>query len=267
SSSRRRSRATSRSSAGWTCSGARCSSSPERKPIPRRGVGGGTRSPTPRAMTPSDPSPAVGLAPPGHRLPPATRLGRVRLQVADLGRSLAFYEGVLGFRVLDRAAGRALLGAQADDRPLAELVEKPGARPVPRHGRLGLYHVAYLLPGRADLGRFVRHVAGLGLPLGSADHLVSEAVYLSDPDGLGVEVYADRPRAAWRYDGRQIAMGTEPLDLPDLVRAGGEAPWTGAPAGTAVGHVHLHVGDLGRAAAFYHEALGFDKVVWGYPGA
>ena len=211
--------------------------------------------------------PAVGVAPPGHRLPADTRLGRVRLQVADLGRSLAFYEGVVGLRVLERAGGTALLGAHGDDGPLVGLAERPGARPAPRRGRLGLFHVAYLLPTRADLARFVRHLAETGERPGMSDHLVSEAVYLTDPDGLGVEVYADRPRAAWRRDGRQIAMATEPLDVPDLLRAAGGTSWTGAPEGTRVGHVHLHVGDLDRAAAFYHGALGLDKVVWGYPGA
>lgn len=218
-------------------------------------------------MTISDPRPDVGITPPGYRLPSATRLGRVRLQVADLARSLAFYEGVLGFRVIDRAAGRAVLGAHGDDRPLVELIEKPGARPVPRRGRIGLYHVAYLLPDRAALGRFVRHLADLGQPVGSADHLVSEALYLTDPDGLGIEVYADRPRNVWEHRGREIAMTTDPLDVRGLVLASGGEPWTGAPAGTAVGHVHLHVGDLGRAAAFYHEALGLDQIVWSYPGA
>jgi len=211
-----------------------------------------------------DPRPDIGLAPPGYRLPAETRLGRVRLQIADLDRSVAFYEGVLGLRVLDRTGDTALLGAGA---PLVELVAKPGTRPVPRRGLLGLFHVAFLLPERGDLARFVRHVADLGVPVGMSDHLVSEAVYLTDPDGLGIEVYADRPREAWRHDGRQIAMATEPLDVRSLVETAGETSWTGAPDGTTVGHVHLHVGDLGRAAAFYHEALGLDKVVWGYPGA
>jgi catechol 2,3-dioxygenase len=217
-------------------------------------------------MTPDSHS-DVGRAPSGYRLPAATRLGRMRLQVADLARSLDFYEGVLGLRVIDGVSGRAVLAAQDDDRPLVELIEKEGVRPVPRRGLIGLYHVAYLLPDRAALGRFVRHVAGLGIPLGSADHLVSEALYLSDPDGLGVEVYADRPRSAWRVEGRQIVMATDPLDLHDLAAAAGDTRWSGAPAGTTVGHVHLHVGDLDQAAAFYHEALGLDKIVWGYPGA
>ena len=211
--------------------------------------------------------PTIGIAPPGYRLPATTRLGQVRLQVADLARSLAFYEGVLGLRVLGHPGDTVVLGTHGGDWPLVELVERPGARPVPRRGLLRLFHVAFLLPERASLGRFVRHLAEAGVQPGMSDHLVSEALYLTDPDGLGIEVYADRPRETWRYDGGQIAMATEPLDVRDLMLAVGDAPWTGIPAGTVVGHVHLHVGDLGRAAAFYHEALGFDKVVWSYPGA
>ena len=215
-----------------------------------------------------DTRPSVGIAPPGYRLPGRTQLGRVQLQVSELARSLSFYEGVLGLRVLDRPAGRAVLGACKDDAPLVELVEQPGARPLPRRGRLGLYHVALLLPDRSALGRFVRHLSEAGVQAGMSDHLVSEAVYLSDPDGLGIEVYADRPRSTWRHDADgQIAMTTKPLDVQRLLDAGEVPSWSGMPAGTALGHVHLHVGDIDQAAAFYHEALGFDKVVWDYPGA
>jgi catechol 2,3-dioxygenase len=150
---------------------------------------------------------------------------------------------------------------------MLELHERPGARPVPRRGRLGLYHFAILLPDRAALGRFVAHLGRLGAYAGMSDHLVSEAVYLTDPDGLGIEVYADRPRSTWRHDDRQLRMATEPLDVDDLLRAAGGVAWTGMPAGTVIGHVHLFVGELATAAAFYHEAIGFDKVVWSYPGA
>ena len=215
---------------------------------------------------PNSPS-SAGIAPPGYRLPDGVRLGRVQLQVADLARSLAFYEDILGLRVLDRPTGQAVLGPQEDDTPLVELVERPGAQPMSRRERLGLYHFALLLPGRAALGRFVQHLSEMDIQAGMSDHLVSEAVYLSDPDGLGIEVYADRPRETWQHDGRQIAMATNPLDAKSLVEAAGEAPWTGVPPGTVIGHVHLHVGDIERATAFYHEALGFDKTVWSYPGA
>ncbi len=212
-------------------------------------------------------STSYGIAPKGYRLPAATRIGRVTLQVADLARSLAYYERVLGFRVLERMAGRAILGDQAGERPLIELRERSGANPVPRRGRLGLYHYAILLPDRAHLGRLLRHLAELEERAGMSDHLVSEALYLSDPDGLGIEVYADRPRVGWRLNGQELAMATDPLNVEDLLQAAGAERWSGMPAGTVIGHVHLYVGDLDQAAAFYHAGLGLDKIVWSYPGA
>ena len=208
-----------------------------------------------------------GVHPPGYRLPNETHLGRVRLQVSNLARSLAYYQRVVGLRVIEESAGHATLGAHEDDRPLVELTELQGARPVPRRGRIGLYHFAILLPDRPSLGRFLAHLEQLGAYAGMSDHFVSEAVYLTDPDGLGIEVYADRPRSAWRHEDRQLSMTTVALDVPDLVAAAGDAPWTGAPRGTRLGHVHLYVRDIDQAAAFYHAALGFDKVVWNYPGA
>jgi catechol 2,3-dioxygenase len=208
------------------------------------------------------------VAPPAFRLPAETRLGAVRLQVADLARSIAYYERVIGLHPLARTATTATLGAGDDPTPLIELRERAGATPVPRRGRLGLYHFALLLPDRAALGRFLAHVGAIGEHVGMADHLVSEAVYLTDPDGLGIEVYADRPRSAWATRGTVLQMGTEPLDVPGLLRAGRGDPWTGAPAGTRVGHVHLFVGDLDTASALYHAALGLDRVVLGaIPGA
>jgi catechol 2,3-dioxygenase len=207
-----------------------------------------------------------GLAPGGYRLPAATKLGPVRLQVAEVARSVAFYEEVLGLPVADRSEHGARL-APRGGATLVELHERNGAAPVPRGGQLGLYHFAILLPARADLGRFVQHLARIGVAAGSADHLVSEAIYLTDPDGLGIEVYADRPRSAWQSRDGQLVMTTDPLDTRSLVAAGQEQPWTGMPVGTTIGHVHLHVGDLERAAAFYHHGVGFDKVVWSYPGA
>ncbi|HET7459640.1 MAG TPA: VOC family protein [Longimicrobium sp.] len=208
-----------------------------------------------------------GLAPEGFRLLGEARIGRVRLQVADLERSLGYYQTVLGFRVLRREGGYAALGAQGSETPLVELVEKPGARAVPRRGLLGLYHFAVLLPDRASLGRFLAHLRDLGAYAGMSDHFVSEAIYLTDPDGLGIEVYADRPRDAWMQRGRELAMATEPLDGEAVIRAGGGQPWTGMPAGTTIGHVHHYVGDIEEAARFYHQGLGFDLVVWSYPGA
>jgi catechol 2,3-dioxygenase len=208
-----------------------------------------------------------GIAPSGFRLPDATRLGRVRLQVANLDRSIEYYERVIGFRVLHRAGDVATLGPQGSNAVLIELRAKSGVNAVARRGRIGLYHFAILLPDRASLGRLISHLATIGVYAGMSDHFVSEAIYLQDPDGLGIEVYADRPRSEWRAADRQLAMTTNPLDVADVVRAAGGAPWNGAPSGTVIGHVHLYVRDLDEASAFYHEALGLDKVVWGYPGA
>jgi catechol 2,3-dioxygenase len=212
-------------------------------------------------------APAYGIRPPGYRLPDAAHIGRVRLQIADLDRSIAYYESVIGLRVIDRTNNVATLGAHGDDRVLVELHAKPGVRPVARRGHVGLYHFAILLPDRAALGRFVAHLAALGQYAGMSDHLVSEAVYLSDPDGLGIEVYADRPRSSWRAVDGQLAMATNPLDVPSVIASAGAETWSGAPAGTVIGHVHLYVRDIDQAAAFYHAGLGFDKVVWNYPGA
>jgi catechol 2,3-dioxygenase len=210
---------------------------------------------------------SYGAAPAGGRLPPDTRPGAVRLQVAELERSIVYYETVLGMRVLARTDQGASLGAQGAAGTIIELVEQPGAQPAGPQPRLGLYHFALLLPDRAALGSFVRHLAESGVRAGAGDHLVSEAFYLHDPDGLGIEVYADRPRATWRRVGRELLMATDPVDVAAVVDAAGGRGWRGMPAGTVLGHVHLHVGDLDEAAAFYAEALGFDRMVWSYPGA
>lgn len=215
------------------------------------------------ASEPATPG-SYGEAPSGFRLPEETSVGPVTLQVADLGRSLDFYRSMLGLAELGRDRGVAQLGAGA--RPLVELRERPGARPSGR-GRLGLFHFAILLPSRPALGRFVRHLADLGVYAGAGDHLVSEAFYLADPDGLGIEVYADRPRGSWRRVGRELRMATDPVDVAAVVAAGEGGAWEGMPEGTTMGHVHLHVGNLALASRFYSAALGFDLTVWSYPGA
>ncbi len=209
----------------------------------------------------------TGIAPPGFRLPDETHIGRIRIQVADVERSLAYYGSVLGMRVISRAGNAVQLGAHGDDRVLLELIEKRGARTVPRRGLLGLYHFAVLLPDRAALGRFIAHLTEIGMYAGMSDHLVSEAVYLTDPDGLGIEVYADRPRESWQIADRQLEMATKPLDVASVVAAAGDRKWDGLPAGTIIGHVHFYVGDIDRASSFYHSGLGLDKIVWNYPGA
>ena len=209
----------------------------------------------------------IGVRPPGFRLPDQTHIGRVRLQVGNLGLSVSYYETVLGMRVLKSSDTSAELGPHGEDRVLIELTEKKGVRTVPRRGLLGLYHFAVLLPDRAALGRFVAHLSEIGAYAGMSDHLVSEAVYLTDPDGLGIEVYADRPRETWSARDKQLEMTTKPLDVNSVVAAAGGKKWDGMPAGTKIGHVHFYVGDIDQAAAFYHAGLGLDKIVWNYPGA
>jgi catechol 2,3-dioxygenase len=210
---------------------------------------------------------SYGERPRGFRLPAATRLGPVSLQVRELERSVAFYRDGLGLQVIELEAGRASLGAHGDERTLVRLEARRAGTAVQRSSRLGLFHFAILLADRGALGRFARHMAASGIPLGAGDHLVSEALYLQDPDGLGIEVYADRPRNEWRRVGRELRIGTEPLDVASLLTAAGGEPWAGMPTGTVVGHVHLRVGDLRQAAAFFSDALGFDVMTWSYPGA
>ena len=208
-----------------------------------------------------------GVAPPHYRLPDLTRLGRAKLQVANLDQSISYYRDVLGLRVLRSDATSADLGPHLADNVIVELHERRGARAVPPAGLLGLYHFAILLPNRAALGHFVGHLLALGLKFGSADHFVSESIYLWDDDGLGIEVYADRPRETWRARGRELLMGTDRLDLRSLTESAGRDKWNGMPQGTTLGHMHLSVGNLASARHFYHTALGLDAVVWSYPGA
>ncbi|MEX0788558.1 MAG: VOC family protein [Anaerolineales bacterium] len=184
----------------------------------------------------------------------------MKLRVADLERSLGFYTSALGFEIHDRRPGGASLGAPGAD--LLELVELPGAPPKPE-GATGLYHYAILLPSRADLGRMLRHLIDTRTSLqGASDHLVSEALYLADPDENGIEIYRDRPRAEWPVQGDRVRMATDPLDADGIL---GEAaregqPFAGLPAGTTIGHMHLQVGDIPTAEQFYVQGLGFDVV-------
>jgi catechol 2,3-dioxygenase len=203
--------------------------------------------------------------PAGFRLPEEVRLGEVRLQVSDLSRSIAYYQRVVGLRVLEKTETRATLGIEGT--ALVELNQKAGVKPVPRRGLLGLYHFAILLPNREALGSFIAHLASLGEYAGMADHFVSEAVYLTDPDGLGIEVYADRARASWATTGAILNMGSVHLDAEDLIRAAKGKRWEGAPEGTKIGHVHLYVNDIAVAEKFYHNAVGLDKVNLEFPGA
>lgn len=198
------------------------------------------------------------------RLNPDLSLGRIELTVGNLDRSLAFYQQALGMKLLSSEGKIAHLGVEG--RELLQLTEVPGATPTLRSAT-GLYHFAILLPTRVDLARFVRHISTLGLRLGQGDHLVSEAFYMNDPDGHGIEVYRDRPRSEWKWKLDQVQMASDPVDVAGLLaEPGADEPWTGMPQGTIMGHFHLRVADLAATEAFYRGVLGFD-VVTRYPGA
>ncbi len=200
-------------------------------------------------------------------LPDNTQLGNVSLQVANLDRSIAWYRDVLGAFVIDRDSESAQLGSYFDKVPLLTLTECRGAESMPRRGRLGLFHVAWLMPNRAALGQFAAHLAAFPDRVGTANHLVSEALYLTDPDGLGVEVYADMPRERWTYARGEVQMASLPLDLKELTAAGGGHMYTGLPEGSRIGHVHLHVGNLEASTKFYRDVLGFSLTQSSFPGA
>ncbi len=199
---------------------------------------------------------------------PDTALGHVHLVTDDLSRVLRFYRAVLGFQEARRDGNTIFLSADGLYPFVFVFTEVPGA--ARRARTTGLYHAAILVPSRRDLARVFLRLRAEEVPLdGVADHLVSEALYLRDPDGNGLEIYADRPRERWPQRNGQILMTTDPLDLESLLAEarGDDQPWTGMPAGAGIGHVHLRVSDLQRAEAFYHGVLGFDVTVRAYPGA
>ena len=192
------------------------------------------------------------------RIAPDTKVGAVELTVSDLGRSVEYYTREIGLDEIERGGATARLGAGGTE--LLRLVEEPGAQPAPQH--TGLFHFALLLPDRRALATWLVHAAQDRVQLsGMSDHLVSEALYLRDPDWHGIEIYRDRPRAEWPMRGNEVEMATLPLDTDSLVSVlEGEdmPPYAGMPAGTAMGHVHLQVADVNAAEAFYRDVLGMD---------
>ena len=190
-------------------------------------------------------------------LPPTTHMGAVHLTVADLDRSLAYYETQVGLRVRERSDGEARLGAGGDD--LLVLREVPGARPADRFS--GLFHFALLVPHRRDLAAWLAHASRRRVPLtGLSDQAVSEAVYLRDPDHHGIEIYADRPRELWEGRVGEL-LTTRRLDTDDLLSVLDDPaaePFDGLAAGTVMGHVHLRVADVGATLDWYREVVGFD---------
>jgi catechol 2,3-dioxygenase len=195
-----------------------------------------------------------------------THPGAVRLTVADLQAETEFYERAVGLTRTGEDAGTVRLGAGGES--LVELRADPGATPRPPRTS-GLFHLAILLPDRAELGRALRRIAGAGWGLtGASDHLVSEALYLDDPEGNGIEIYRDRPRERWQRVDGQLQMATLPLDLAAIAAEAPVEEHPGPmPAGTAIGHVHLNVAEIPASRAFYEGALGFDVTVDSYLGA
>ncbi|MBS9479248.1 VOC family protein [Ancylobacter sp. VKM B-3255] len=211
----------------------------------------------------SHPAPSVSSF---HPLSPALAMGAVRLRVREAARSIAFYTRTVGLALLGHDGGLIRLGA--GDRTLIELEVAPDASPRPR-GSTGLFHVAILVPDRPSLAVVLRRLIAQQIHIGASDHLVSEALYLDDPDGNGIEIYRDRAAAEWRWQGNTIEMATHPLDMRGVLA---ELPAdatidTATPAGTRIGHVHLQVGALEPARRFYVEHFGFDVVTDRYPGA
>lgn len=191
------------------------------------------------------------------------RIGKVTLIVHDLERVSDYYQQVVGLHRLSADGERVTLGAGG--RALLELHRDPQARIRSFH-EPGLFHTAFLLPQRGDLGQWIRRAAEQRLHiLGASDHRVSEAIYLADPEGNGIEIYVDRPRAEWKWEGGSVDMPTLELDLHDLIASAAGNPWQGAPEGATIGHVHLQVGAIPAAEEFYSGILGLD-ITCRYPG-
>ncbi|MDF2646354.1 MAG: catE [Paenibacillus sp.] len=191
---------------------------------------------------------------------PITFVSHVHLIVKKLERSLSFYQGVLGFQLLDRTETSVSLTLNGKD--VLVTLEQPADVSPKEPRRSGLYHYAILLPDRKELAKVIQHFIDIKYPLqGISDHLVSEALYLADPDGNGLEIYVDRPSESWEWIGEQVSMATEQVDLRSLLSEANGEKFTGLPTDTIMGHIHLHVSDLAKAAEFYINGLGF-KVVY-----
>ncbi|WP_322905881.1 VOC family protein [Paenibacillus campi] len=189
---------------------------------------------------------------------PALEIGLVSIKVSQLERSLVYYTEVIGLQVLRQTTTTAELSADGETTLL--IIEEIANATIPRRQSVaGLYHFAILLPDRTSLGLALRNLVQHRQQVGQGDHLVSEALYLYDPDNNGIEIYADRPRSVWQKDehGHYI-MGTEPVDVDSLLELAEGQPWYGLPAGTKIGHVHFHVSSLDEARKFYVDTLGFE---------
>ena len=195
----------------------------------------------------------------GFHTKPTTFVGHVKIKVENLERSLKFYQDVLGFKILEQTQSTAKLTSDGKTSILS--IEQP-ENVLPKQGRTaGLYHFAILLPKEADLANIVVHFVEKGIRFAASDHLVSEALYLNDPDGNGIEIYSDRDPSIWHWEGTEVAMATIPLDMKNLLTSiiPGKL-WEGMPEKTVMGHIHLHVSELEKTEEFYVKGLGFDVV-------
>lgn len=189
---------------------------------------------------------------------PATYVGHVEIRVENLDRALQFYHDVIGFNILERDSSRAKLTADGQTCILS-IIEPVNVIPKQRR-TTGLYHFAVLLPSRSDLAQMVIRLVEHGITIGASDHLVSEAIYFEDPDGNGIEIYADRDPSEWIWEGKEVSMASKPLDFDDLLKTKPEQPWIKLPKDTLIGHIHLHVSNLQKAEDFYTNGLGFGVV-------
>ena len=195
---------------------------------------------------------------------PNTYVELVELKVVDLQRSLDFYENIIGFKVLKQQGEKIFL--TADGKTALLSIEQPANIMPTQQKTTGLYHFALLLPTRADLGAILRFFVELNIKIGAGDHLVSEALYLNDPDGNGIEIYTDRPDSEWKWENDYVEMATLQIDAQSILEEGANTPWNGLPEETVMGHIHLHVAELDATMKFYN-ALGFDVMTPNYPGA
>lgn len=195
---------------------------------------------------------------------PYTFVELVELKVTDLERSLIFYQDIIGFKVLKKVDNKVLL--TADGKTALLSIEQPANIMAKQQQTTGLYHFALLLPSRADLGAVLKHFIEINERIGAGDHLVSEALYLNDPDGNGIEIYSDRPDSEWKWNGEYVEMATLQIDAQSILTEGANTKWVGLPEGTVMGHIHLQVADLAKSEKFY-KSLGFEVVTPNYPGA
>ena len=193
---------------------------------------------------------------------PATTMGAVYLKVKDLENSVKFYREVIGFKILKQTEYTVELTADGSN-SLIILEKIPDAVILPRKNTTGLYHYAILVPTRKDLSLSLRNLIKYDIHVGQADHLVSEALYIADPENNGIEIYVDRPREEWIYDDQgRVKMAVDPIEWQGLIDEAGDAEWNGLAQGTVMGHVHLHVADLKQTEQFYVGVLGFDIMAY-----